>query len=583
MTTVTGSDLKSALLALETNTSPRLRPDGGAVAFIRTTDAGESVWLRTDIEEPVAEYDGHSIRDLRWTTDGRRLLFRHSPRGREAWQLAAYDGQVVEIGPAAEFWTAGAELILGVRGRLQQLNLNTPEAAPTEYGELNPGFHRRLVDRALRPRGGVTIHPDGSARLVVDAHELDIPADALADFAVQGFSGDGRFLYLTTSAGLPTRQLVALDTETGETSVRFGADDRDVSSFPIGPDGVWFDPLDGTPDLAAIFAERLRLQPLTTAMHTALAELRQAIPGDPLILDRSIDDDVWLTGVVRDNGPLEYACYRRSTGAVEPLFVNRPDLIGHELPQLTTFSYDTSDGQSIDGYRLAPDTSRRPTVVLVHGGPASRDLWRFHAEAQYLATLGLTSLHLNYRGSRGRGKAFRLAGHGEWGGRMQDDLYDGVAFGIEQGWVDGDRVAFFGSSYGGYASLLAATARPDVVRCAVAISPQCDLAGLASKPPRFWGPIAGAIRNQVQGADELLRARSPYHRLTADCPPLLIAHGVRDPRIPIAEVDDFVAKARELGVPVTYLRFDDEGHSVQSNRNRAELFTAIESFLERHV
>ena len=137
--------------------------------------------------------------------------------------------------------------------------------------------------------------------------------------------------------------------------------------------------------------------------------------------------------------------------------------------------------------------------------------------------------------------------------------------------------------------LLAATTRPDLVRCAIAISPQCDLTRLAAKPPVFWGPIACTLRRQMLGyaspeeSDRLLLERSPRNRLTAECPPLLIAHGARDPRIPIDEVDEFVAEARSLGVEVTYLRFDDEGHHIQSNQNRALLFTGDQSFLERHA
>lgn len=226
---------------------------------------------------------------------------------------------------------------------------------------------------------------------------------------------------------------------------------------------------------------------------------------------------------------------------------------------------------------------------MVHGGPASRDRWRFYAEAQYLAACGYASLHLNFRGSTGRGAAFRLAGHGEWGSRMQVDIYDGVEHGVRAGLVDPNAVCFYGASYGGYATLLAATSRPELVRCAVAISPQCDLVGLATKPAAFWGPIAATLRRQVLGdvtqeeAERLLRDRSPMHLLSPACPPLLIAHGARDPRIPVAEVDTFVEKAQALGVPVTYLRFDDEGHHIHSNRNRALLFSVMERFLEQHV
>lgn len=241
-----------------------------------------------------------------------------------------------------------------------------------------------------------------------------------------------------------------------------------------------------------------------------------------------------------------------------------------------------------------------PTVVLVHGGPASRDLWRFHADAQYLASLGYLSLHVNYRGSKGFGAAFRMAGYGEWGGLMQQDLYDAVASGVTSGLVDPARVAFCGASYGGYAALLAACTRQDLVRCAIAISPPCDLVSFTERPPAYWQPLAVLLRRQVLGArdgdqaqdgdgdgrcldERVLRRRSPAQALDASCAPLLLAHGVRDPRVPVAEVDRFADRARDLGVPVRYLRFADEGHHVRSNPNRQTLFTEIERFLETHL
>ena len=108
--------------------------------------------------------------------------------------------------------------------------------------------------------------------------------------------------------------------------------------------------------------------------------------------------------------------------------------------------------------------------------------------------------------------------------------------------------------------------------------------------PPYWQPLAILLRRQVLGHPEgrqldepALERRSPQHALNEKCAPVLIAHGVRDPRVPVAEVDDFAARARTLGVPVRYLRFDDEGHHVKSNANREILFREIEDFLEEHV
>jgi dipeptidyl aminopeptidase/acylaminoacyl peptidase len=124
----------------------------------------------------------------------------------------------------------------------------------------------------------------------------------------------------------------------------------------------------------------------------------------------------------------------------------------------------------------------------------------------------------------------------------------------------------------------------------VAIGSVCDLVAFATTPPAYWQPLTEVVRRQItvrpDGSrldDDELRRRSPAHVLQADCAPLLIAHGVRDPRVSVSDVDRFVTKARELGVTVNYLRFDDEGHYIKSNANLGGLFHALEDFLRRHL
>jgi dipeptidyl aminopeptidase/acylaminoacyl peptidase len=173
---------------------------------------------------------------------------------------------------------------------------------------------------------------------------------------------------------------------------------------------------------------------------------------------------------------------------------------------------------------------------------------------------------------------------------MQQDLYDAVASAATEGLVDRRRVVFFGASYGGYAALLAACSRPDIVRAAVAIGAPTDLLALAHRPPSYWQPLGVLLHRQITRrsdgqtvGDAVLRSRSPAHVIDKSCAPVLLAHGVRDPRVPIALVDEFAATARGIGVQMRYLRFVDEGHYINSSSNRQAFFTAIEEFLEEHI
>lgn len=599
------------LLSLQQNHSARLSPDGWSVAHIRTTDDGPEVWLlQGDDARRLAAHPGDTVGDLRWTADSAVLLYRRAENGREAWGLTGIrvadlePVQVAHEGSVTEYWLSVHEPTTLVhacrapgsrRTELFRVDLADQEAVPTALAP-NPGFHRWLVDGRLRPRGGIRLATGGSADVVLGADldracvVLHVDPDSLADFSVLRFSRDGERLFVIGSIGGSTRRLVAL-TADGRSTTVFAHPDLDLESYPVAPDGVWFDPVSGEPDLCSVMDQRLRHHFLAPAAPSTVTHLAVAPDHTRVVVDRSADDRTWLVAEVHDDGPMCQHLYHPATNRSEPVLVNRPELVGVRLPGLEDFCFNAGDGQRITGYAMRPldATPPFPTVVLVHGGPAGRDTWRFHADAQYLASLGYLSLHVNYRGSRGFGAGFREAGNGEWGGRMQQDLYDAVAHGVAAGLVDRDRVAFMGASYGGYAALLAACAEPGLVRCAVAISPPCDLVSFATAPPKYWQPLAGSLLRQIllrpdgRIVDEAtLAERSPAHVLGSSCAPLLVAHGVRDPRVPVADVDAFVERASALDVPVGYLRFPDEGHLVKANHNRESLFGEVQTFLEQH-
>jgi dipeptidyl aminopeptidase/acylaminoacyl peptidase len=606
--------LRRGLLAVEHNQMVRLSPNGTAVAFLRIGGDDHELWLRPvdGTERRLAALDGEIVGDIRWSGDGQWVLFLHVQRGRELWRLSAVDLTTDRCllmpvpGIVTEFWVSRNRPAIAVscrppgsaRADLFRLDLKSSEEIECKLLSRNPGFHRWLVDGELSPRGGTRLDRDGSVSLFVgpaphEAREkLRLDPDTGMDFAVLGFSRDGARLYVLTSWNAPTRRLLSIDLRTQEPTCVFSDPSFDVAGYPIGRDGVWFNPITGDPDLCATIDQRLRLHPLDERLLGKLASVKRA-GAITVPLERDNTDSRWLVAHVHDDAPMEYEVVDTRTSTAAPLFLNRPNIAGYELSNLDDFTFLASDGRPRSGYIMRPRGSSgpQPTVVLVHGGPAARDYWRFYAEAQYLATLGITSLHINYLGSRGFGVDFRRLSSGEWGARMQQDLYEAVDHGVATGLIDPARVGYFGTSYGGYAALLAATTQASrAVRCAVAIGSVCDLVAFATTPPAYWQPLTEVVRRQItvrpDGSrldDDELRRRSPAHVLQADCAPLLIAHGVRDPRVSVSDVDRFVTKARELGVTVNYLRFDDEGHYIKSNANLGGLFHALEDFLRRHL
>lgn len=604
--------LKRALLAMERHTWVTLSPDGRQVAFVRTLDAGPEIWLRPvdGSERRLAAHHGELVSDLRWTADSSTVVYRSAGRGREHWSLAALrvaTGDRLEIpvtGAVTEFWLSRRDpsaLVYSSRTRsrtseLLRVRLDRLESGSVSLAE-DPRFHRWIVDDDLRPRGGVSIVKDGSVHVVVGddlssaRRVLTIEVDDAADLAILRLSGDGR-LFVLTSSGAATRRLIAIDTSGGDVSTVFEHPALDVETYPIAGEGVWFDSVTGLPDMCAVMGQRPSYTALSPSRREIVRRLAPTATESPAVVDRSADDRTWLLVGVRDDGPLDYRVFEPASGRSQQVLLNRPELAGYELPKLEDLRFTASDGVELSGYMMRPlhREPPLPTVVMVHGGPNGRDYWRFNADAQYFASLGYLSLHVNYRGSRGFGREFRLAGNGEWGGRMQDDLYDAVAHAVASELAAPDRIAFFGASYGGYASVFAACTRPALVRCAVAISAPCDLVSFALDPPPYWQPLSPTLRRQILVARDgrrldraSLERRSPVHVVDGSCSPLLVAHGARDPRVPVADVDKFVKRAQARGVSIRYQRFEDEGHHLRSNRNIETFFHQIETFLEDNL
>ncbi|MBE9573105.1 MAG: S9 family peptidase, partial [Proteobacteria bacterium] len=218
--------------------------------------------------------------------------------------------------------------------------------------------------------------------------------------------------------------------------------------------------------------------------------------GDFFIYNRDNADDTWLVGFTKDNGPVPFYAFDRNTKKGTFLFDNRPDLNNYTLASIEPISFKSRDGLTIHGYITYPvrkGKANLPMVLNVHGGPWYRDSWGYNPEAQWFANRGYVCLQVNFRGSTGYGKDFVNAGDKEWGGKMHNDLVDGVNWAIEQGIADSKKVSIFGWSYGGYAALVGATFTPDLFCCAVDIVGPSNLITWITTLPPYAAPALALL------------------------------------------------------------------------------------------
>jgi dipeptidyl aminopeptidase/acylaminoacyl peptidase len=592
--------------------SPRISPDGTALAWIAPHNGVLNVWTAPASAEAgvdwaaaqvVTDDTDRGIRMFAWAHDGRHLLYAQDTGGDENWRLHDVDLQTMRRRDLTPFDGVQARIIAMERKYptelLVGLNRDNPELHDVYRLDLvtgqltkeadNPGFAGWLADAQLAVRAAVLPQPDGGLVLLVrDGAEADwrplltVPGDdALTSDAI-AFSEDGRTLLGTSSVGAETGRLVRIDVATGAEEVLAADTEADVTDVRIQPDTR-------QPQIVTFLKERSEYVVLDESVAGDLAAIRALHPGDPVITGADDADTTWLVAFTNDAGPVSYFAYDRAAGTGRFLFENRPELSQYELAAMEPFSFAARDGLLIHGYVTFPPGAGRsalPAVLNVHGGPWVRDAWGFDPNAQWLANRGYLCVQVNYRGSTGYGKAFVNAGDREWGGRMQDDLSDAVAYVTAQGWADPARIAIFGGSYGGYAALAGATFTPDLFACAVDIVGPSNLKTLIETIPPYWAPMVAQFHRRVgdPATDaDFLWSRSPLSRARDIRIPLLIAQGANDPRVKQAESEQIVAALAEAGIDHEYMLFPDEGHGFAKPENRLRFYAAAEGFLARHL
>jgi dipeptidyl aminopeptidase/acylaminoacyl peptidase len=267
-----------------------------------------------------------------------------------------------------------------------------------------------------------------------------------------------------------------------------------------------------------------------------------------------------------------------------------PGLEGARLGAVRSLSYLARDGTPIPAYlTLPPGATPRglPLVVLPHGGPEDRDLGGFDWWAQFLATRGYAVLQPQFRGSTGFGREHRLAGYRQWGGRMQDDVSDGVRHLVATGVADPNRVCIVGASYGGYAALAGAAFTPELYRCAVSVNGVSDLPSMLADVARVSGRTSNRLaywKDHIGVAsDPDVAGRSPARAAAAVRAPVLLLHGTDDTVVLPAQSQKMAAALAAAGKPHRLTLLPGEDHWLSNGATRTRVLEEIERFLGEHL
>ncbi|MDO7843814.1 alpha/beta hydrolase family protein [Sphingomonas immobilis] len=258
-----------------------------------------------------------------------------------------------------------------------------------------------------------------------------------------------------------------------------------------------------------------------------------------------------------------------------------------EVGPVKMIRYKASDGTEIAGVLTLPagrEAKGLPVLLFPHGGPAAHDTVGFDWWAQAFAARGYAVLQPNFRGSTGYGAAFRHAGNGEWGLKMQTDISDGLAFLVQQGIADPKRACIMGASYGGYAALAGVTLQQGLYRCAVAVAGVSDVAKMVATDRDESGGDRTLIRSLAQevGSGRNLAAISPIRFVDRVTAPVLLVHGKDDTVVRYDQSKDMAAALRRQGKTVEFVTLRSEDHWLSRSETRLAMLQAAAAFVEKY-
>jgi dipeptidyl aminopeptidase/acylaminoacyl peptidase len=603
------------LFANPTRAAIAISPDGQWLAWLADDHGVMNLWA-APADKPDAghqlTFDRHrGLQGFSWTYVPGLLLYSQDRDGDENWRIFgvnAANGQTRELSPAIPGVRSSVHSISRVRREealivmnhrdprypdLYRLNLITGDLTVMEQ---NPGFAGYMTDDRYRVLLAARSRNDGGNELLRRDEQgqwqvwLSLSEEDARNSSPTHFSADGSLLYFRDSRNRDTAALVAIDLQKDGIVVLAQDSRADIGSLITNVG-------DYRPLAYSVVYERRELHVLDESIRSDINFLNAQAIGEWALNSRTEDDSQWVVNAWSDVRPSASYLYDRARLTLTKLLEVRPKLAGAPLARMQSVTLKARDGLSMVSYLTIPVRQENgelsskqplPLVLMVHGGPWTRDGFGYDAGHQWLANRGYAVLSVNFRGSTGFGKAHVVAGDGEWGRKMDEDLEDAVDWAISRGIADPKRLAIFGASYGGYAVLSALTRYPERYACGIDVVGPSNLETLLASIPPYW-EAARAMQYRAIGnptteeGRALLRDRSPLHRAASVRAPLLIAQGANDPRVKQAESEQMVAALKERDIPVTYALYSDEGHGFVREANRMSFNALCEQFLARHL
>ena len=583
----------------------RISPSGERIAYMKPWKTRMNVFvldMKNDKETRLTSSEDRGVYGFTWLSD-KRIAYVKDDGGDENMHIYAVDidgTNEIDLTPFDNIQARFIDdleddpdyVIIGINKRDPQLH--DPYRLNVNNGELemiaeNPGnISEWMTDHDGKLRVALTSDGVNTSLLYRDSESEKFQTILTTDFKVSVsplfFTFDNKNLFVSSNRGRDKSGIFEFNiSKVEEGKLIFEHDQVDVSRLMYSRKrkvltGVSYTVAKN--DMVFFDAWREDIQ---KKLETEFPEYEVGITSF------SKDETKAIVVTYSDRSRGTYYYYDVETNKLTSLGKVSPWLDEDHMAEMRPVEYKSRDGLTIHGYLTLPKGSagkNLPVVINPHGGPWTRDSWGYRSEIQFLANRGFAVFQMNYRGSTGYGREFWEISFKQWGKTMQDDITDGVKWLIDEGIADPNRIAIYGASYGGYATLAGLAFTPDLYACGVDYVGVSSLFTFMESMPPYWELYRSMLYEMVghpEDDQELLASASPLLHIDKIKAPLFIAQGANDPRVKKSESDQIVEALKTAGIDVPYMVKDDEGHGFYNQENQFDFYREMEKFLQKHI
>ncbi len=589
----------------------QLSPDGTHFSYMGPYENRQNIFIQKIGANNAKRITSETDRDIAgyfWANDD-RLVYIKDSGGDENFSLYAVD----KDGSNAKDLTPYEKVRIQIIDQLEDIeneliigmNKNNPQLFEPYRINIKTGEVQQLAENTnpMEPISAWMTDHDGKLRVafkIVDGTNTSImyretEEDTFKDVLTTDFREgvnpiffdfeDKNIAYATSNLNRDKNVIIKFDLKNGKEVGKpiFAHPDVDVTS-------IFYSRKRKVPTGITYTTDKRYYHFLDDDRKAVQVRLEEALPGyEVVVTSVSDEEDKYMVRTYSDRSLGAYYLYDKTKDTVEKIAEVSPWIDEKDMAVMKPIQYKSRDGLTINGYLTLPNVANAtnlPVVINPHGGPWARDNWGFNPEIQLLANRGYAVLQMNFRGSTGFGRQFWESSFKQWGQTMQDDITDGVNWLIEEGIADKDRIAIYGGSYGGYATLAGITFTPDLYACAVDYVGVSNLFTFMNTIPPYWKPYLEMMHEMVGNPEKdkaAMAAASPAYHVDKIKAPLFVVQGANDPRVNIDESDQIVRSLRERGIEVPYMVKYDEGHGFGNEENQFEYYKAMTGFLAKHL